>query len=175
MANQWRSPNSESFLFSVQALAALFRGKFWPGSLRCLRARELQPARFGNSRYLPTVLAGFSLLYTKPLGPLLTKRPFGGPQQVGKNRNPSLVAFIDAADVLAHDWRRTNVQAIPHEKLSMLRPAPRLDACVSGKTPLGLSVYTAFFVSSAKARPLGPPGVLSVPHTSELMDLFGKS
>jgi hypothetical protein len=79
-AKEWRSPKQRKFLFPLQALAALFRGKFLAGLAQMLDAGEL---------HLPDSelkIAGnrarwFSLLYRKRWV-LYAKCPFGGPQQV---------------------------------------------------------------------------------------------
>jgi Putative transposase len=77
---QWRSPKQRKFLFPVQAVAALFRGKFLAGLAQMLDAGELH---LPNSELkIPVDRARwFSLLYSKRWV-LYAKRPFGGPQQV---------------------------------------------------------------------------------------------
>jgi putative transposase/transposase-like zinc-binding protein len=77
---RWRSPKQRKFLFPVQAVAALFRGKFLAGLRQMLDAGELHlpdselKAPANRARW-------FSLLYSKRWV-LYAKRPFGGPQQV---------------------------------------------------------------------------------------------
>src|ERR1700751_6246253 len=77
---QWRSPKQRKFLFPVQALAALFRGKFLAGLRQMLGAEELHLP--DSELKTPATRARWlSLLYTKRWV-LYAKRPFGGPQQV---------------------------------------------------------------------------------------------
>jgi hypothetical protein len=77
---QWRSPKQRKFLFPVQALAALFRGKFLSGLRQMLGAGELHLP--DSELKTPATRARWlSLLYTKRWV-LYAKRPFGGPQQV---------------------------------------------------------------------------------------------
>src|ERR1700730_18363609 len=77
---RWRSPKQRKFLFPVQALAALFRGKFLAGLRQMLDAGELHLP--DSELKIPADCARwFSLLYNKPWV-LYAKRPFGGPQQV---------------------------------------------------------------------------------------------
>jgi hypothetical protein len=77
---QWRSPKQRKFLFPVQALAALFRGKFLAGLRQMLGAGELHLP--DSELKTPAARARWlSLLYTKRWV-LYAKRPFGGPQQV---------------------------------------------------------------------------------------------
>ncbi len=77
---QWRSPKQRKFLFPVQAVAALFRGKFLAGLSQMLDEQRLDLPDPGLSS--PATRAGwFSLLYNKPWV-VYAKRPFGGPQQV---------------------------------------------------------------------------------------------
>src|ERR1700738_554470 len=77
---QWRSPKQRKFLFPVQAVAALFRGKFLAGLRQMLDAGELHLP--DSELKIPANRARwFSLLYRKPWV-LYAKRPFGGPQQV---------------------------------------------------------------------------------------------
>jgi hypothetical protein len=77
---QWRSPKQRKFLFPVQALAALFRGKFLAGLRQMLDAGELHLP--DSELEIPANRARwFSLLYSKRWV-LYAKRPFGGPQQV---------------------------------------------------------------------------------------------
>jgi len=77
---QWRSPKQRKFLFPVQALGALFRGKFLAGLSQMLDAGELYLP--DSELKIPANRARwFSLLYTKRWV-LYAKRPFGGPQQV---------------------------------------------------------------------------------------------
>jgi Putative transposase/Transposase zinc-binding domain len=77
---QWRSPKQRKFLFPVQAVAALFRGKFLAGLRQMLAAGELH---LPDSRLKKPANRArwFSLLYAKRWV-LYAKRPFGGPQQV---------------------------------------------------------------------------------------------
>jgi hypothetical protein len=77
---QWRSPKQRKFLFPVQAVAALFRGKFLAGLRQMLAAGELHLA--DSELKTPATRARWlSLLYTKRWV-LYAKCPFGGPQQV---------------------------------------------------------------------------------------------
>jgi len=77
---QWRSPKQRKFLFPVQAVAALFRGKFLAGLRQMLAAGELHVA--DSELKTPATRARWlSLLYTKRWV-LYAKCPFGGPQQV---------------------------------------------------------------------------------------------
>ena len=77
---RWRSPKQRKFLFPVQALAALFRGKFLAGLRQMLGAEELHLP--DSELKTPAARARWlSLLYTKRWV-LYAKRPFGGPQQV---------------------------------------------------------------------------------------------
>jgi hypothetical protein len=77
---RWRSPKQRKFLFPVQALAALFRGKFLAGLRQMLGAEELHLP--DSELKTPATRARWlSLLYTKRWV-LYAKRPFGGPQQV---------------------------------------------------------------------------------------------
>ena len=77
---QWRSPKQRKFLFPVQAVAALFRGKFLAGLAQMLDAAELHLP--DSDLKIPADRARwFSLLYSKRWV-LYAKRPFGGPQQV---------------------------------------------------------------------------------------------
>ena len=77
---QWRSPKQRKFLFPVQALGALFRGKFLAGLRQMLGAEELHLP--DSELKTPATRARWlSLLYTKRWV-LYAKRPFGGPQQV---------------------------------------------------------------------------------------------
>ena len=77
---QWRSPKQRKFLFPVQAVAALFRGKFLAGLAQMLDAGELHLP--DSELKIPANRARwFSLLYSKRWV-LYAKRPFGGPQQV---------------------------------------------------------------------------------------------
>ena len=77
---RWRSPKQRKFLFPVQALAALFRGKFLAGLRQMLDAGELHLP--DSELKIPADCAlWFSLLYNKPWV-LYAKRPFGGAQQV---------------------------------------------------------------------------------------------
>jgi hypothetical protein len=77
---QWRSPKQRKFLFPVQAVAALFRGKFLAGLRQMLDAGQLHLP--DSELKIPANRARwFSLLYTKRWV-LYAKRPFGGPQQV---------------------------------------------------------------------------------------------
>jgi hypothetical protein len=77
---QWRSPKQRKFLFPVQALGALFRGKFLAGLSQMLDAGELHVP--DSELKIPANRARwFSLFYTKRWV-LYAKRPFGGPQQV---------------------------------------------------------------------------------------------
>jgi hypothetical protein len=77
---QWRSPKQRKFLFPVQALAALFRGKLLAGLRQMLDAGELHLPDLELE--IPANRARwFSLLYSKRWV-LYAKRPFGGPQQV---------------------------------------------------------------------------------------------
>ena len=77
---QWRSPKQRKFLFPVQAVAALFRGKFLARLAQMLDAGELH---LPDSKLKTPVSRArwFSLLYTKRWV-LYAKCPFGGPQQV---------------------------------------------------------------------------------------------
>src|SRR6202043_3178463 len=77
---RWRSPKQRKFLFPVQALAALFRGKFLAGLRQMLDAGELHLP--DSELEIPANRARwFSLLYSKRWV-LYAKRPSGGPQQV---------------------------------------------------------------------------------------------
>jgi len=77
---QWRSPKQRKFLFPVQAVAALFRGKFLAVLAQMLDAGELHLP--DSELKIPANRARwFSLLYSKRWV-LYAKRPFGGPQQV---------------------------------------------------------------------------------------------
>src|SRR6516164_241728 len=77
---QWRSPKQRKFLFPVQAVAALFRGKFLAGLRQMLAAGELHPP--DSELKIPATRARWlSLLYRKRWI-LYAKCPFGGPQQV---------------------------------------------------------------------------------------------
>ena len=77
---RWRSPKQRKFLFPVQALGVLFRGKFLAGLRQMLAAGELHLPDPGLKT--PATLADwFSLLYNKPWV-VYAKRPFGGAQQV---------------------------------------------------------------------------------------------
>src|SRR5271165_5158310 len=77
---QWHSHKQRKFLFPVQALAALFRGKFLAGLRQMLGAQELHLP--DSELKTPATRARWlSLLYTKRWV-LYAKRPFGGPQQV---------------------------------------------------------------------------------------------
>jgi Putative transposase/Transposase zinc-binding domain len=77
---RWRSPKQRKFLFPVQAVAALFRGKFLAGLRQMLEAGELHLP--DSELKIPANRARwFSLLYRKRWV-LYAKRPFGGPQQV---------------------------------------------------------------------------------------------
>src|SRR6266853_5505620 len=77
---QWRSPKQRKFLFPVQALAALFRGKFLAGLAQMLDAGELHLPD-SELKIAVNRARWFSLLYTKRWV-LYAKCPFGGPQQV---------------------------------------------------------------------------------------------
>ena len=80
---QWRSPKQRKFLFPVQALGALFRGKFLAGLSQMLDAGELYLP--DSELKIPANRARwFSLLYSKRWV-LYAKRPFGGPQQVSRS------------------------------------------------------------------------------------------
>src|SRR5215475_12019773 len=85
---------------------------------------------------------------------------------VRKNRNPS-GGLYRCRRRSARDWRRTNARRFLMKAL-MLRPAPRLMHAFR-QNPLGLSGYTAFFVSSAKPC-LGHLGVIRAAYIG-LMDL----
>jgi hypothetical protein len=77
---RWRSPKQRKFLFPVQAVAALFRGKFLAGLVQMLDAGDLHLP--DSELKIPANRARwFSLLYSKRWV-LYAKRPFGGPQQV---------------------------------------------------------------------------------------------
>ena len=77
---QWRSPKQRKFLFPVQAVAALFRGKFLAGLRQMLAEGELHLPDSGLK--IPATRARWlSLLYSKRWV-FYAKRPFGGPQQV---------------------------------------------------------------------------------------------
>jgi hypothetical protein len=89
---------------------------------------------------------------------------------VRKNRNPS-GGLYRCRRRSAHDWRRTNVRRFLMKAL-MLRPAPRLMHAFR-QNPLGLSDYTAFFVSSAKPG-LGHLGVIPAAYIG-LMDLLARA
>src|ERR1700737_3252111 len=80
IANSGARPNSESSSFPLERLPRYSGASSWPGYVRCLR-RESCTCPIRNSRYLPTVLVGSELLYTKRWV-LYAKRPFGGPHQV---------------------------------------------------------------------------------------------
>ena len=70
-----------TFLFPVQALAALFRGKFLAGLRQTLAAEELQWP--DSELKTPATRARWlSLQRTTKRWVLYAKRPFGGPQQV---------------------------------------------------------------------------------------------
>jgi hypothetical protein len=77
---RWRSPKQRKFLFPLQALGALFRGKFLAGLRQMLEAGELHlpdsqlKTSASRARWL-------SLLYSKRWV-LYAKCPFGGPPQV---------------------------------------------------------------------------------------------
>jgi hypothetical protein len=76
----WRSPKQRKFLFPVQALGVLFRGKFLAELREMFDAGELHLPDPGLKT--PATRAGwFSLLYNKPWV-VYAKRPFGGAQQV---------------------------------------------------------------------------------------------
>ena len=77
---QWRSPKQRKFLFPVQAVAALFRGKFLAGLAQMLDAGELHLP--DSELKIPANRARwFSLLYSKRWV-LYAKCPFGGALQV---------------------------------------------------------------------------------------------
>src|SRR6201997_2193740 len=77
---EWHSSKQRKFLFPVQALAALFRGKFLAGLAQMLDAGELHLP--DSEPKIPANRARwFSLLYTRRWV-LYAKCPFGGPQQV---------------------------------------------------------------------------------------------
>src|SRR6201987_997030 len=80
-AKEWRSPKQRKFLFPVQALAALFRGKFLAGLAQMLDAGELHLPDSEQLKIPANRARWFSLLYSKRWV-LYAKRPFGGPQQV---------------------------------------------------------------------------------------------
>jgi hypothetical protein len=66
---QWRSPKQRKFLFPVQAVAALFRGKFLAGLRQMLAAGELHLPDSGLK--IPATRARWlSLLYSKRSRPL---------------------------------------------------------------------------------------------------------
>src|SRR5260370_19690354 len=147
---QWRSPKQRKFLCPVQAVAALFRGKFLAGLAQVLDAGELHLP--DSELKIPANRARwFSLLYSKRWV-LYAKRPLGGPQQV--------LSYL--ANYTHRVTRRFLMKAL------MLRPAPRLMHAFR-QNPLGLSGYTAFFVSSAKPG-LGHLGVIRAAYIG-LMDL----
>src|SRR5246500_1074267 len=77
---RWRSPKQRKFLFPVQALGVLFRGKFLAGLRQMLAAGELHLPD-SEPKILATHARWLSLLYRKRWV-LYAKRPFGGPQQV---------------------------------------------------------------------------------------------
>src|SRR6266403_1303593 len=77
---QWRSPKQRKFLFPVQAVAALFRGKFLAGLRQMLAAGELHLPDSGLK--IPATRARWLALLYRKRWVLYAKCPFGGPQQV---------------------------------------------------------------------------------------------
>ena len=131
---QWRSPKQRKFLFPVQALAALFRGKFLAGLAQMLDAEELHLPDL--ELQIPANRARwFSLLYSKRSRPLCQTplwRTAAGLKLPGQLHPPR------RAEQPPHCRRRC---AASDRHLHLSRLPARLTA--QGVNPLPLGVHPA--------------------------------
>src|ERR1700756_3005940 len=131
---RWRSPKQRKFLFPVQAVAALFRGKFLAGLAQMLDAGELHLP--DSELKIPANRARwFSLLYTKRSRPLCQTslwRAATGFKLPGQLHTPR------RAEQPAHCRRR---RAAPDRHLHLSRLSVRLTA--QGVNPLRPGVHPA--------------------------------